>query len=884
MMKPSIKNESQLPADSASLRSPAPIQHFKQLIQENNRALIDRFNASTPVLKLISERADFIDLLLADCWKRFLGAAGGRLALVATGGYGRRELHPHSDIDLLVLLDDAGPEPYREALENFFAFLWDIGLKPGQGVQTVAECAELARGDQTVTTTLMDSRLVDGSQQLFADIKTRTGPDWIWPSPAFFVAKMEEQQQRYAKYHDTTYNLEPNLKEGPGGLRDIQVIGWVIKRHFNARTLYELVKQECLTEPEYVELMSAQKFLWKVRFALHALTGRGEDRLLFDHQEAVARRFGFEEPDRARAIEQFMQHYYRTVMGLQRLNDMLMQLFREVMLREHEDCEVVSINVRFQSLCGFIEVTHENVFKEHPLGLLEIFLLLQKIPSLKGIRAATIRLIRQSLDLIDDRFRSDKRASALFMEILRQRRGITHQLRWMNRYGVLAAYLPAFAHIVGRMQYDLFHVYTVDEHTLMLIRNLRRFALHRHNDELPFCNTVFLLIPKPELLYLAGLFHDIAKGKGGDHSVLGERISEAFCRQHGLNEHDRQLIQWLVRHHLIMSMTAQRKDISDPEVVHEFASVVGSLEYLNYLYLLTVADIRATNPSMWNNWKDTLLRDLYIATHRALHCGLENPLDQRDKIDASQREARAVLHRLGLNDRAINTVWSTFSEDYFLRYSPDECAWHTIAIDSSQAKELPLVLLRPQNQRGCAELFLYAKNEDHLFSHSTAILDQLGLTIVDARIITSNDGYVLNSYLVLEQSGESLKELYREQQICTKVRAGLLNSFVASPSFRRHEARQALHFPIKTRVTYHSDSSNRYTVLELIATDRPGLLSKVGQAFKQLHIRLHNAKITTIGARAEDMFYITDQQDQPLGCQQLRERLRQAIIRSVGEE
>jgi len=873
-----------LSPDPTALRSAASIQNFKQLIQENSRALINRFDASTPVLELISARADFIDRLLGECWKRFLGAYDHRLALVATGGYGRRELHPHSDIDLLVLLDDAGPEPYREALERFFTFLWDIGLKPGQNVQTVSECAELARDDQTVTTTLMDSRLVAGSEPLFADMKAQTGPDRIWPSPAFFVAKMEEQQQRYEKYHDTAYNLEPNLKEGPGGLRDIQVIGWVIKRHFNARTLYELVKQECLTEPEYVELMSAQKFLWKVRFALHALTGRAEDRLLFDHQEAIARHFGFEDTDQSRAVEQFMQHYYRTVMGLQRLNDMLMQLFREVMLREHEDCEVVSINLRFQSLCGFIEVTHENVFKEHPLALLEIFLLLQKISSLKGIRAATIRLIRQSLDRIDDRFRSDKKASALFMEILRQRRGITHQLRWMNRYGVLAAYLPDFAHIVGRMQYDLFHVYTVDEHTLILIRNLRRFALHRHNDELPFCNTVFLLIPKPELLYLAGLFHDIAKGKGGNHSALGEPICEAFCRQHDLNEHDTRLVKWLVRHHLIMSMTAQRKDIADPEVVHNFASMVGSLEYLNYLYLLTVADIRATNPSMWNNWKDTLLRDLYIATHRALHCGLENPLDQQDTIEASQREARALLQRLGLNDGAIDTVWNTFSDEYFRRYSPDECAWHTIAIASSQAQELPLVLLRPQNQRGCAELFLYAKDEDHLFSHSTAVLDQLGLTIVDARIITSNDGYVLNSYLVLEQSGESIKDLYREQQISTKVRAGLLDPTVASPSLRRREGRQALHFPIKTRVTYHSGSQNRYTVLELIATDRPGLLSKVGQAFKQLNIRLHNAKITTIGARAEDMFYITDRQNQPLACEQLRERLRQAIIQSVGDE
>ncbi|MEN8259241.1 MAG: [protein-PII] uridylyltransferase [Pseudomonadota bacterium] len=875
---------SKSPIDRISLSLASEIAHFKRLIQKNNEELISRFKASEPIVNLLVAKASFVDELMITCWKKFLGPLADKLALIAVGGYGRRELFPHSDIDLLILLDGNDPSPYQQALSELFSFLWDIGLKPGQSVRTLPECIAAAADDQTIMTSLMESRLMYGEEKLFDAMKGATAPDKFWPSNEFFDVKMEEQQHRHSKYHDTAYNLEPNVKEGPGGLRDIQIIAWVIKRHYNAPTLYELVEHGCLTEAEYAELMAAQQFLWCIRFALHTLTGRCEDRLLFDYQKDLAEQFGYNDPEGYQSVEQFMQTYFCTVMGLERLNEMLLQLFREGFLHHSQEFEVKPITPFFQSFGGYIEVSHQNVFQERPQALLEIFLLLQQNTSLKGIRATTIRLIRQNLHRIDDDFRNDKSACNLFMDILRQPTGITHQLRRMSRYGILAAYLPAFANIVGRMQYDLFHIYTVDEHTLFTVRNIRRFALDKHNDELPFCNDIFMLIRKPELLYIAALFHDIAKGRKGDHSELGEEIAREFCVRHDLQDHDTRLVVWQVRHHLIMSMTAQRKDIGDPEIVHEFASKVGSEEYLNHLYLLTVADIRATNPALWNSWKDALLQELYVAAHNALRRGLQRPIGQHDKIRESQQDARKLLHRLGLGDAEIDKVWSTIGDDYFLRYTADECAWHTVAIAACSDRDLPLVLLRPQTQRGSAEVFLYTKENQHIFSESTAALDQMGLTILDARIITSSDGYILNSYLVLEESGEPIADLRRQLQICNSLRQRILEPAGKPFKVARRQARQAKHFPIPTRLDFLPDPQNRYTILELIATDRPGLLSKVGQAFRKQKIRVHDARITTIGHRVEDIFYITNQASKPLADDELKEQLKDEIIRMFDEE
>lgn len=878
------------PSPRSPVDAPDFIRLHKAQIQANTDELIRRFEADEAIEDLVRARADFMDALLKTTWNRLVGAGAGRLALVAVGGYGRGELHLHADIDLLVLLDEPDnhttpeqPPAYEQALGAFFSFLWDIGLKPGQSVRTVAECLRAARDDQTIMTNLLEARLLDGAPELFAALETRLVTEQIWPSSSFFDAKLNEQRLRYAKFHHTAYNLEPNVKEGPGGLRDIQIIGWIIKRHYNSPDLNHLVVNGWLTEAEFAELIEARNFLWKVRFALHAHTGKCEDHLLFDHQKVLAGQFGYHGESLIQAVEAFMQRFFRTVMGLERLNEMVLQLFKEIALGDAEDVLIAPINGRFQAVNNFIEVLHPRVFQERPLALLEVFLLQQQNTSLQGMRATTIRLIRQHLHLIDEPFRHDLEACRLFMKILRQPVGITHALRRMNRYGVLAAYLPAFAKVVGRMQYDLFHIYTVDEHTLFVIRNLRRFALDQHSADHPLCNEVFRLVEKPELLYLAGLMHDIAKGSGGDHSTTGEIIAGEFCRRHELNARDTELVQWLVRHHLLMSMTAQRKDISDPQIIHEFAEVVGDPNRLHHLYLLTVADIRATNPNLWNAWKDALLRELFTATRRAFRSGLEKPPDSEDRICIAREEARFLLHRMGLSAATVERVWNTFSDEYFLRYEADAIAWHTVAIAVCDPDELPLVLLRPIGQRGSAEIFVYARNVDFLFAHTTAVLDQLGLTIFDAKLITTVNGYALNSYHVLEHTGEPIKDQRRQIHICTRLRHALLHLDEEPIAVQRREDRLIRHFTVATQVYFRNVPEQNHTLLELIATDRPGLLSKIGLAFRRCGIRVHNARISTVGSRAEDFFRITDRQNQPLREDAQRKALRDALIELVGE-
>jgi len=861
-----------------------PIVLFKNAIVAKNQQLKQSFQPDRSPIDQLHAKAKFIDSLLSACWKHFLKQESANQALIATGGYGRSELFPHSDIDILIVLNQSYSDGIQDGLSNFSNFLWDIGLKPGLRTCFTGECLAFAGQDQTIFTSLLEMRLITGNRELFKDLKKQIAAAQLWSSERFFLAKMDEQDQRYSKFHDTAYNLEPNIKEGPGGLRDIQIIGWVFKHHYNAQSLRELIKYGFLPKAEYDNLVASRDILWRLRFALHTLTHRCEDRLLFDYQRDLASLFNFVDSEGHPDVERFMQFFFKTVVDIERLNEMLLQLLNERLINAKENLSPVPITANFSSIAGYLEVSSDDVFQNEPLALLEIFLLLQQAPSLKGIRARTIRLIRKSLPLIDDDFRNNKQANRLFMEILRQPRGITHQLKRMNRYGVLAAYLPDFANIIARMQYDLFHIYTVDEHTLFVIRNLRRFALDKHSNELPFCNNIFLLTPKPDILYIAALFHDIAKGLGGDHSLLGENIARQFCLQHDLPKHDTDLICWLVRHHLLMSMTAQRKDISDPDVIHHFALQVGSTEYLNYLYLLTVADIRATNPSLWNAWKDSLLKELYITTHRALHRGLHNPVARSERITENRNEANKELIKLGISQVLIKQSWRHLSDDYFLRYSADEIAWHTIAIAASTEDELPLVLLRPQTQRGSAEVFVYTRNESQIFSICAGTLDHLGLTILDARIITTEDQYVLNSFQVLEQSGEAINDLHREIHICDSLRKGLLSKQLKVSKNIHKKSRQAQHFPIESCVMFLNDPASKHTIIELITTDRAGLLYTIGRAFNELDIQIHDAKITTIGSRAEDMFYVTDQNNSPIDDEQEKLRIQNTILNYLANE
>ena len=850
---------------------------FRQSLQDSHLRLQQAFHDGAPADSLVFGRCQVMDSLLTRIWHRFVSERQDKISLVAVGGYGRGELHPHSDIDLLILLADSGHEHDQASLEQFLVFLWDIGLEVGHSVRTVAECVTEAGRDITVATNLIESRLLCGPESLYQEMCRLTGPDHLWNSRDFFEAKCREQSSRYHKYDDTAYKLEPNIKEGPGGLRDIHMIGWVAKRHFNARTLYDLVEHEFLTPQEYEVLHTGQLFLWRIRIALHLITGRREDRLLFEHQTTLATQSGYVDDRRHLGVEKFMKEYYRTITELSRLNEMLLQLFQEAILYGDQPAECRSINKRFRIRNDFIEVTHERIFDHYPFALLEIFLLLEQRPDIRGVRAATIRLIRDHRHLIDDRFRQDLRCRSLFMEILRQPAGITHELRRMNRYGILAEYLPVFGNIVGQMQYDLFHIYTVDDHTLMVVRNIRRFTVEQFANEFPFCSELIQRLPKPELLYIAALFHDIAKGRGGDHSELGAEDAIHFCQDHGLSRYDTDLVAWLVRYHLIMSATAQHRDISDPEIIAEFAARVEHQNRLDYLYLLTVADIRGTNPELWNTWKDALLLELYSATRRALKEGPENLATRAQLIDEHRVAARNKLQG-DVAPRHIDNLWQYLDDDYFLRHNADEIAWQTRLICHSQPERLPLVMIREETNRGGTEIFVYTRDRDNLFAMITLVLEHMNVTIVDARVVTSQDGYALDTFIVLDASGEAIRDPRRLHEIESMLQEKLRSSDVSSMRITRRLTRHLKHFRQPTRVTFNDDRSFDRTIMAITASDRPGLLARIGLALVECGIRVHSAKIATFGARVEDYFVITDNRDRPLDSAAKRKKLSATIV------
>ena len=853
---------------------------FRDSLARGDAELNARFEADEPVDHLVRDRARLVDSHLLAAWNRHLGPLTERLALVAVGGYGRGELHPCSDIDVMVLVDDADSEGWQAPVESFLTFLWDMGLEIGHSVRTVDQCQEEAGADITVATTLMEARLLAGPEELFQAMAAAVSPHQIWPTPDFFEAKLREQVARHHRYHDTAYNLEPNVKGSPGGLRDIQMVGWVARRHFHAGNFHQLAQLGFLTDYEYRRLRAGQNFLWRIRWALHVITGRREDRLLFDHQLTLAQRFGYEDATYTLAVEQFMQKYYRTVMELSRLNEMLLQLFQEAILLDPE-AEPQPLNPRFQVRNDFLEVTNDDVFEDTPSSLLEIFVLLQQNPQLRGVSAGTIRLLRRSLGLIDEEFRQNPRHHRLFLEILGAPAGVTHELRRMNRYGVLGKYIPAFGRIVGRMQFDLFHAYTVDAHTLFVVSNLRRFALARFDHEFPRCSQIMRTLPRMELAYLAGLFHDIAKGRGGDHSELGAVEAEAFCLEQGLSAYDARLVAWLVRHHLLFSVTAQKKDVNDPDVVKAFAGQVGDQAHLDYLYLLTVADVRGTNPKLWNSWKEQLFEEFYEGTRRALRRGLERPVDRETLLEETRKAARKLLRRRFLRKKRINEVWDTLTDEYFLRHTPAEIAWHTCEL-TKREDDAALAAVNLEAERGGTAIVVYTSHRLHGFARATAVLDELGLNILDARITPTADGHSLDSYLVLDASGQPITEPDHGDEIRAALERALASNDGGPPTVTRQPPRQVRMFDTSTRIVFSDDTSNRYTLLELIAGDRPGLLSEVGKAFMKADVNIHTAKIMTVGERAEDVFYVSDRAGRPLNASE-RDRLRGLLLETLDD-
>jgi len=841
--------------------SKQPIQVFKNTLASVRQSMDREFTQGIDIEQLIYGRSIVMDFLLSSAWKMFQWPPDSKVSLIAVGGYGRGELHPYSDIDLLILFDDQEPEQYQQSISEFLTFLWDIKLDVGSSVRSVEDCYQQSKIDITVATNLIESRTITGEPHLRSQMYDRVTSEEAWDAKGFLNGKLAEQVNRHQRTNNTEYNLEPNIKNSPGGLRDIHTIGWVAKRYFGATSIDNLVDYGFIKASELKILKKGQRYLWKLRYALHMINNKREDRLLLDHQRTLASFFGLKDQKGKLAVEQFMGKYYRIAMQMSGFNDLLLQYFDES-LNNKEDNVIEEINNRFQLHNNFLEVTHDKVFQNQPFALMELFVLLAQNRSIAGVRASTIRIIREHWHLIDDDFRADIRNISLFMELLRQQDGVSTELKRMIRYGILGRYLPEFGRIVGQMQHDLFHIYTVDAHTVKVIRKCRQFRHPEHKDKYPIAHRVVNQLPKIELLYVAALYHDIAKGRGGDHSELGTVDVIAFCKRHRLGKWDTQLVAWLVRNHLLMSMTAQRKDISDPEIIYNFAKHMGDVIHLDYLYVLTVADINATNNSLWNNWRASLMRQLYGETKLALKRGLEHPVNHQDLIEQVQQEALELLSINNIEQTRIDNLWSSLGDEYFIHETAKNIAWHTKSILEQNTLEKTLVLIKKTTLRlyeGASEVFIYSKNVNNLFAVTVATMDQLSLSIQDARIYPTDHDYCFSSYTILTQENKSIPDDAKKLKKINQTLVRKLSSPERYASIiKRRVSRQLKLFATPSRVKFSTDQSQNYTQVEVISPDRPGLLAVIGQVFATHNIILFKAKITIVGERVVDLFFITD--------------------------
>ena len=859
---------------SATIQSsPNDFAAIKTALKQSNETLYTSYKQGCEIITLLEARSDLIDYLLRHFWQSHQLDKQDGVTLVAVGGYGRREMHPASDIDLLILLPPKPSQECQENLSQFITLLWDIGLDIGHSVRTLEECLSEAKKDLTVITNLIESRFLIGDKDNYQQLQNAISSDKLWSSQDFLLAKLEEQETRYQKYGNTAYRVEPNLKEGPGGLRDIQVIMWVIQRHYGVLSVKQLKAHGLLTDDEYEELTDNRDFLWEIRFVLHSISQRKEDRLLFQHQQQLAKSFGHTDNTENKAVEVFMMQYYRTITSLDRLTTLLLNLLREKILNPRKAPACI-INDWYEEKTGLIAIRDMQLFEKQPHTLLEIFLILQITPQATGITPNTVRSIRQNLHLIDDDFRNNDDSKKIFIEIMRQQKGVTLALKQMNRYGILAAYIPAFQGIVGRMQFDLYHSYTVDEHTLHVIRNVRRYSTKKGKEELPYCSELFDKLEKPELLYLAALFHDIAKGRGGDHAKLGAVDAYTFCRAHHLNKQDASTVSWLVEKHLLLSITVQKKDIDDPDTINEFAELVGTTQHLSYLYLLTVADIRGTNLKLWTSWKHSLLQQFYRSIRHTLQNNIKNIEAQKKKeLEEKQAASLAVLLNQGFTQEDCEKLWSTFNRSYFRQYSRRAICWHTACILSSD--EMPLVELH-QSARNSTTVFIYQKDDPQLFVRIVATLEQLNINTVEAKITSNANGFDLYMLHLLDANGEPITQEDDKENLIQRIKQNIQKTTIPDTSAQRMP-REFKHLDVATEIQFSQNTKKSWTILEIKTGDRSGLLSSIGKVLYQQGVQVHDAKISTLEEQVHDVFQITDFNSLPIRNKNKLDKIKKAL-------
>lgn len=824
-------------------------QRWRAEIRTGRLALRAAFYAKPDTPKLLREHARLVDRVLSGAWAE-LGAPD-ETALVAVGGYGRGQLFPHSDVDVLILLSDPLDAAGTLFVERFVRMLWDIGLEIGHSVRTIAECEAEMAGDVTIRTSLLEHRLVAGSRPLFRGFQRAFAA--AMDVRTFYEAKAIEQQQRHLKYHDTAYNLEPNVKESPGGLRDLSTVLWIARAAGLGRTWREIAKAGLITMQEARTVSRQERLIGALRVRLHYLAGRREDRLVFDQQNALAHELKLADTPARRASEQLMQRYYRAAKLVRQVNVILLQNLHARLFPI--PTEPVVVDADFFAIDELLHLRDEALFERRPAAMLDAFLTMQRHPELKGMSARTLRALWRNRHRIDAPFRRDPANRARFLQIFRERRGHTHELRRMNLYGILGHYLPPFGRIVGQMQHDLFHVYTVDEHILMVIRNLRRFAEPQHAHEYPLCSRLITDFERKEVLYLAGLFHDIAKGRGGDHSVLGEREARRFCRAHGVSPEDTDLIAWLVVQHLAMSATAQKQDVSDPDVVAAFAAKVGTERRLVALYLLTVADIRGTSPKVWNAWKAQLLEDLFSATMARL-AGTAGAVTLADSLQQRQLEAQRLLRLYAVPDGAERALWSKLDDVYFQRHTADEIAWHGRQLYWRVAGAAPVVRARLSRTEAGLHVMVYLPDQKELFARICGFFGRRGLSILEAKIHTTRHGYALDTFAVHDPADPDAAYRDTIQLVEFELARVLEEQRPLEPPSAGRVSRHLKHFPLSPEVRIFPDDKGTHYILEIVAGDRPGLLARIAYTLAKANINVSSAKINTLGERAEDVFLL----------------------------
>jgi [protein-PII] uridylyltransferase len=811
-------------------------------------ALIARFEAGGPVESLLRGLARSADTLLREL-ARTTGLER-RAALVAVGGYGRGELFPHSDVDVLILLEHEPDAQERATIEHLIGLLWDLGIALGHSVRTVGQCQDEARDDVTVLTSLLEARLIAGPRGLHERL-TAAVLD-VLDRPSYFRAKVLEQRQRYIKYQESPYSLEPNVKESPGGLRDLHVLLWIARAMGYGTRWTELARRGLITPEEADLIRRSERRLKQIRAWLHLVTGRREDRLVFDVQQAVAERAAYAPTAARRASEVLMQRYFWSAKAVTQMNTIVLQNI-ELRLFHRTDEPAQPIDETFVIRSELLDLRAPDALDADPNGILRAFLIMARHQELRGMSAPLMRALWHARVRIDARYRRDAVNRATFIAILQQPRGVLHELRRMNQLSVLGRYLPVFRRIVGQMQHDLFHVYTVDQHILQVLRNLRRFSLAEHAHEYPLCSQLIADFERPWLLYIAALFHDIAKGRGGDHSVLGARDARRFCREHGLAPEDTALVVFLVDHHLSMSQVAQKQDLADESVIRRFAALVQTERRLVALYLLTVADIRGTSPKVWNAWKGKLLEDLFRSTRRLLG---GDSVSSTAVLDGRKDEALRILRLYGLADNAREALWGELDVVYFLRHTAQDIAWHTRSLYARVNTDRPVVRARLARIGEGAEVLIYVKDQKDLFARVCGYFDSRNLSILDARIHTTRHGYALDTFLVTDHGRAPH---YREllAQVEHELAEWIAQRHELPAPVKGRMSRQSRHFPVTPEVRLQPDERGQHYLLSVTATDRLGLLYSIARVLTQHHLNVHTAKVLTLGDRAEDVFLVS---------------------------